>query len=78
MSDSNPPMQLTRNPAALLGPGIVGLFVQGIESGLVLAELFRWLLRDRRGTHFMSIILVFVTVVGLYVFSQTLNCVASS
>ena len=67
MSDLDPTTQITRNPAALLGPGIVGLFAQGIASGLVLAEFFRWLLRARRETYPVSIILVFVTVVGLYV-----------
>jgi hypothetical protein len=68
MSDPNPLTQLTRSQAvSLLGPGIVGLFVQGIESGLVLAEFCWWFSSDRRERHLVSTIVVFVTVVGLYV-----------
>lgn len=79
MSDSDLSTQLTNSQAASsLCPSIVGLFIQGIESGLVLAEFSRWFSGDRRERCLVSIIAVFVTIVGLYVFSRTLNTVASS
>ena len=72
MLDSDPPMQLTENRAASSlcpVPGIVGLFIQGIESGLVLAEFSRWFSGERRlgERYFVSTIITFVTLVGLYV-----------
>jgi hypothetical protein len=71
MSDSDPPTQLTKDQAAsLLGPGITGLFIQGIETGLVLAELSWWFSSSRRERHIVSVIVIFVTVVGLYVFPR--------
>jgi hypothetical protein len=71
MYDSAPPTQPTKSQAAsLLGPGITGLFIQGIESGLVLAEFCWWFSNARRERHLVSVIVVFVTVVGLYVFPR--------
>ena len=70
MLDSDPPTQLTENRAASSlcpVPGIVGLFIQGIESGLVLAEFSRWFSGGRKDRHFVSTIVTFVTLVGLYV-----------
>lgn len=52
----------------MLGPGIAGLLIQGIESGLVLAQFSQWLFgSDRIESSTISIVVVFVTVVGLYV-----------
>jgi len=57
--------RLPQNTALALGPGIVGLFIQGIESGLVLAYFCRWLCTRGHGRYFESTIVIFVTLVGL-------------
>ncbi|KAF8266018.1 hypothetical protein EI94DRAFT_241219 [Lactarius quietus] len=63
MCDSVPGIQ---SKALVLGPGIAGLFIQGIETGLVLAQFFRWFsARDGKGGYCVPIIVIFVTVVGL-------------
>ena len=68
MYDSVSPTQLIQSPASSLGAGITGLFIQGIESGVVLAQFCWWLsAHEHRERHFVSVIVVFVTVVGLYV-----------
>ncbi|KAI9457767.1 hypothetical protein BJY52DRAFT_453540 [Lactarius psammicola] len=84
MSSSVPPTQLlqqslssglTQSQASLLGPGIVGLFIQGIETGLVFAQFSRWFFRpDRSGSSILSAVVIFVTVVGL---AQTGICFSS-
>ncbi|KAH9982018.1 hypothetical protein BJV74DRAFT_57962 [Russula compacta] len=65
-------------PAALLGtdrsaeslsstlsPGIIGLFVQGLETGLIFAEFSSWFfLPERTESLFVVILTVFVTLVG--------------
>ena len=59
-------MQLTPSEASLPGPGIVGLFIQGLESGLVVVQLFQWFCAsDRIKGSLLSTIVVFVTLVGL-------------
>ena len=56
---------------SLLGPGIVGLFIQGIESGLVFTQFSRWFFESNRSeSTLLSIIVVFVTVVGQYASSR--------
>ncbi|KAF8270318.1 hypothetical protein EI94DRAFT_1784790 [Lactarius quietus] len=58
--------ELNLSQASILGPGIVGIFIQGIESGLVIAQFSRWYFRpDRSGGYVLSIIVTFVTIVGL-------------
>ncbi|KAH9034204.1 hypothetical protein EDB85DRAFT_2289122 [Lactarius pseudohatsudake] len=51
----------------MLGPGIAGLFIQGIESGLVIAQFSQWFAAfDRSESSVLStVIILFVTVVGL-------------
>ena len=72
MSGSFPGSQ---SQVSLLGPGIVGLFVQGIESGLVFAQFSQWFFEsDRSQSPLLSTIVVFVTVVGQYVSSRLLPC----
>ena len=66
MSGSVPPMQLTQYQASLLCPGISGLIIQGIESGLVLAQFSQWFNNcDRIESSLLSSVVVFVTLVGL-------------
>ncbi|KAF8266075.1 hypothetical protein EI94DRAFT_238234 [Lactarius quietus] len=63
MSESGPP---TLSNASVLGPGIAGLFIQGIETGLVLAQFFRWFsARDRNERYVVTAIVISVTVAGL-------------
>ncbi len=62
------PPGLTQSQASGLGPGIAGLFIQGLETGLVFAQISQWLYtRDHSESRFVSIVAVFVTAVGLYV-----------
>jgi hypothetical protein len=80
MSSSVPPTQLqplsllsdlTPSQAAIFGPNIIGIFIQGIESGLVFSQFSRWYFRpDRSGSYVVSIVVIFVTVVGLYASSR--------
>ena len=66
MSGSVPPTQLTQDQASSLGPGIADLFIQGIESGLVLAQFSQWFNDcDRIESSLLSTVVVFVTLVGL-------------
>lgn len=66
MSSSVPPTQLIPSEASLLGPGIAGLFIQGLESGLVFAQLSQWFYAsDRTEGSLLSTIVIFVTLVGL-------------
>ncbi|KAI9435746.1 hypothetical protein H4582DRAFT_620281 [Lactarius indigo] len=75
MSGSVPPTQLpppqthpgfTHNRASVLGPGIAGLLIQGIESGLVIAQFSQWFTAlDRGSGPGLSTVIIFVTVVGL-------------
>jgi hypothetical protein len=60
-------VQLTESQAtSLLGPGIAGLFIQGIESGLVFAQFSQWFNGcDRIESSLLSTVVVFVTLVGL-------------
>ncbi|KAH9034206.1 hypothetical protein EDB85DRAFT_2144478 [Lactarius pseudohatsudake] len=61
-----PPPGFTKTHASVLGPGIAGLFIQGIETGLIFAQFSRWFdARDRSESPLLSTIVIFVTVVGL-------------
>ncbi|KAN0136622.1 hypothetical protein V8E53_005669 [Lactarius tabidus] len=82
MSGSSPPTQMPPPPpgsqsqASVLGPGIVGLFIQGIESGLVFAQFSHWFASlDRSESTVLTTIVIFVTVVGL---AQSGICFASA
>ena len=78
MSGSVPPTHLppppppgSQNQASVLAPGIVGLFIQGIESGLVFAQFSQWFAAlDRSESSVLTTIVIFVTVVGLYASSR--------
>ncbi|KAH9003902.1 hypothetical protein EDB86DRAFT_2291213 [Lactarius hatsudake] len=52
--------------ANVLSPGIVGLFVQGIEIGMVFSQLATWLsLPCGTGHRFITVLTVFITTTGL-------------
>jgi hypothetical protein len=81
MSGSVPPTQLPPPPlgsqsqVSVLGPGIAGLFIQGIETGLVFAQFSQWFYgSERNESSLISTIVVFVTVVGLYASFGLLPC----
>jgi len=71
-SPSPPPLPgLTLSQASVLGPGIASLFIQGIESGLVFAKFSQWFYaRERSENSTVSTVVIFVTVIGLYVSSR--------
>ncbi len=48
-------------------PGVVGLFVQGFQTGLVVSQLAHWLSLKRAENTLMVALVSFVTVVGLSV-----------
>jgi hypothetical protein len=52
----------------VLGPGIIGLFVQGLETGLVLSQFSQWLCLGRRDGIAITLLVLFVTTVGLSAF----------
>jgi hypothetical protein len=52
--------------ANILGPGIIGLLIQGIQTGVVLSQLATWLSFPGRTEHrFITVLTVFLTTVGL-------------
>jgi len=60
------PQGLLQSQADVLGPGIVGLFFQGLETGLVIAQFSRWFSSpERNDSVAFSTLVVIVTVVGL-------------
>jgi hypothetical protein len=60
------PEGILQSQADVLGPGIAGLFLQGLLTGLVIAQFFRWYSRpERNDTLPFSVLVVFVTLVGL-------------
>lgn len=54
----------------ILAPGIVGLFVQGLETGLVISQLSQWLYLERKEGVGITLLVVFVTTVGLSAFAR--------
>ncbi|KAI0000809.1 hypothetical protein BJV74DRAFT_882644 [Russula compacta] len=56
-----PPQSL----ANVIGPGIAGLFIQGLETGLVVTQFCRWFSSERNEGVALFILITFVTVVGL-------------
>ncbi|KAF8266022.1 hypothetical protein EI94DRAFT_241449 [Lactarius quietus] len=71
-----PPPGFLQSRASVLGPGIAGLVIQGIESGLVFAQFSQWFFGSDHIDHSLSsAVIVFVTLIG---FSQTGVCFASA
>ncbi|KAH8998410.1 hypothetical protein EDB92DRAFT_2017365 [Lactarius akahatsu] len=49
----------------VFGPGIVGLLIQGIGTGMVFSQLATWLSLPRRTEHrFITVLTVFITTIG--------------
>jgi hypothetical protein len=70
MSNSTIPiLQPPQSLADVIGPGIASLFIQGIETGLVMSQLCRWFTSPERkdGGHgvALSTVVISVTLVGL-------------
>jgi len=66
MSDVVP----TQSISEVLGPGIVGLFIQGLETGLVLSQISQFLWLGRREGVAINLLVLFVTTVGLSAFAS--------
>jgi hypothetical protein len=49
----------------VLSPGIVSIFVQGLETGIILSQFFQWLYHQRTEGIAITVLVVFVTTVGL-------------
>jgi hypothetical protein len=52
----------------VVSPGIVSLFVQGLETGLVISQLSQWLFLDRREGIAITLLVMFVTTIALLAF----------
>jgi len=59
------PQDHFQSQATVLGPGVAGLFIQGLETGLVLAQFSRWFSMERNDSVAFSTLVIFVTMVGL-------------
>jgi hypothetical protein len=57
----------TQSISNVLSPGIVSLFVQGLETGFVISQLSQWLSLDRKEGTAITVLVIFVTTVGLSV-----------
>lgn len=66
MSGSMTPTQLPQSQASLISSGIAGLFIHGIESGLVFSQFSQWFSASHRSeSSLLSTVVVFVTLMGL-------------
>ena len=60
------PSSSSQSQVSVLSPGIAGLFIQGIESGLVFAQFSQWFAAlDRSESSVLTTTVIFVTIVGL-------------
>jgi uncharacterized transporter YbjL len=60
----------TQSIGDVLSPGIVSLFIQGLETGLVISQLSQWLSLERREGYAITALVIFVTTVGLSAFAH--------
>lgn len=67
MSNSSAtPQGFLQDQGIMLGPCITGLFLQGLETGLVIAEFSRWFSSSERNDSVaFSALVIFGTAVGL-------------
>lgn len=59
----------------VVSPGIVSLFIQGLETGLVVSQFAQWLSLDRKEGITITVLVLFVTTVG---FVETAICFSSA
>jgi len=59
----------------VITPGIVSIFIQGFETGLVLSQLSQWLALERTEGIAMTLLVIYVTTIG---FLETAVCFASA
>lgn len=57
----------------VLSPGIVSLFIQGLETGLVISQLSQWLSLERSEGFAITALVIFVTTIGLSAFTLFLR-----
>ena len=69
LSAGIPPQSISN----VLSPGIVSLFIQGLETGLVFSQLSQWLSLERKEGFAITALLLFVTTVGLSAFTPFLR-----
>ena len=60
-----PPQTPPQSISNALGPGIVSLFIQGLETGLVFSQFSQWLFLERKEGIPITVLVLFVTTVGL-------------
>ena len=60
-----PPQSFHPSIINVLGPGIISLFVQGLETGLVFSQFAQWLSLERKEGITITLLVLFVTTVGL-------------
>jgi hypothetical protein len=61
------PPQPFQSISNVLSPGIVSLFIQGIETGIVFSQFAQWLSLERKEGITITVLVLFVTTVGLSV-----------
>jgi hypothetical protein len=67
LSAAGIPPEPPQSISNVLSPGIVGLFVQGLETGLVFSQFVQWLSLERKEGMTITVLVLFVTTVGLSV-----------
>ena len=62
----------TQSVSEELSPGIVSLFIQGLETGLVISQFSQWLYLGHAEGSAITLLVLFVTTVGLSAFTRFL------
>lgn len=66
MTDSATAYLIGHGQVDLFGPGVLGLFAQGVLTGLVISQFSTFLDSVERGSRGLVALAAFVTVVALY------------
>lgn len=67
LSATGIPPEPPQSISNVLSAGIVSLFIQGLETGLVFSQFSRWLSLERKEGIAITVLVLFVTTVGLSV-----------
>ncbi|KAF8494842.1 hypothetical protein F5888DRAFT_605805 [Russula emetica] len=70
-----PPPIPPQSISNVLSPGIISLFIQGLETGLVFSQFSQWLSLERKEGITITVLVLFVTTVG---FVETAVCFTSA